>query len=179
MRTALASAIAATAALGVLVLPATGASASTPGCTSGPWLGYCGTQVNDLALVIDSQGQSAAYGNPVIGWTDSTSDVATDFFQLAYAGDSSLGVMFQYAPGGVFSGMCLSDPGNLKIVLRPCNGSNFQRWTAVAVSTPPGDYAWYNRANNLYLTTHGKGGQLTDAAPAAPPSAAQEWKFSS
>ena len=36
--------------------------------------------------------------------------------------------MFVLAPGGVVSNMCASDPGNFHVVLRACNGSNWQRW---------------------------------------------------
>jgi hypothetical protein len=88
------------AAIAVLAF-AGAASASTPGCTGGALHGYCGTQATDTtpALVMDSSGQRAAYGHPIVGWTDSTNDLATDFFQLAYAGDNTLGVMFMYAPG--------------------------------------------------------------------------------
>jgi hypothetical protein len=120
------------AALVTSAVTATAASASTPGCTGGPWLGYCATQADDAspALVIDAKGQKAAYNNPVIGWTDSTTDPATDWFQLAYAGDSTLGVMFAFAPGGAISDWCMSDPGNGQVVERQCNGSNWQRWIA-------------------------------------------------
>jgi len=164
------------AAAAALVLPAVSASASTPGCTNGAYLGYCATQVDNAtpALVIDAQGQRAGYNNPVVGWTDSSADVATDWFQLAYAGDNSLGVMFQFAPGGVFTGWCMSDPGNGLVVERACNGSNWQRWipTASAVS---GYYTWTNRATHRILSASVKGVQLTTTSAA--PTGTSEWKF--
>src|SRR5690242_13075277 len=94
------------------ILTASPALASTPGCTAGAYAGYCGTQADNaaLVLVINARGRSAGYGNPVIGWTDSSSDPATDWFQLAYKGDPALGVMFEFAPGGTLTNMCASDP---------------------------------------------------------------------
>jgi len=173
----------------LLVLPAAAiatlafagpASASTPGCTAGALYGYCGTQATDTtpALVMDSSGQSAAYGNPVIGWSDSTTDPATDFFQLAYAGDSTLGVMFMYAPGGVISGMCVADPGDAHVVLRTCNGGNWQRWIPSQIGSS-GYYTWTNRATGRILIASGMGEQLhTVPAQMGAPSQYAAWQFS-
>lgn len=167
-----------TAAIAVLAF-AGAASASTPGCTGGALHGYCGTQATDTtpALVMDSSGQRAAYGNPIIGWTDSTTDPAADFFQLAYAGDNTLGVMFMYAPGGAISGMCVADPGDGHVVLRTCNGGNWQRWIPAEISAS-GYYTWTNRATHRILMANGKGGQLTTVAPPNIPAQVQAWKFS-
>lgn len=167
------------AALVTSAVTATSASASTPGCTGGPWLGYCATQADNAspALVIDAKGQKAAYNNPVIGWTDSTTDPATDWFQLAYAGDNTLGVMFAFAPGGAISDWCMSDPGNGQVVERQCNGSNWQRWIATQVGSS-GFFTWTNRATHHILSAGTKGAQLTTiAAPATVPGTSQ-WKFS-
>ena len=93
------AAIAVPVTMAAVVLAAQGAQASTPGCTNGTYLGYCATQIDNgtPALVIDNSGQREAADNPVIGWTNSSTDPATDWFQLAYAGDNSLGVMFFWA----------------------------------------------------------------------------------
>lgn len=162
-----------------VVLAAQGAQASTPGCTSGPLLGYCATQADNGSpvLVMDSSRQSAAYGNPIIGWSDSTSDPATDWFQLAYAGDNSLGVMFFFAPNGVITGMCMSDPGDGHVVLRGCNGSNWQRWIATQVGST-GYFTWRNRATGRILQSGAKGAQLVTVTPTATTSGNQQWKFS-
>jgi hypothetical protein len=159
------------------LLTASPVLASTPGCTAGAYAGYCGTQADNaaLVLVIDARGRSAAYGNPVIGWTNSSSDPGTDWFQLAYKGNPALGVMFQFAPGGTLTNMCASDPGNGFIVERPCNGSNFQRWVA-AQEGSSGFFTWTNRATHKLLTAHGKGDQLVDLAPLGIGS--QLWRFS-
>src|SRR6185437_12098584 len=107
--------IAALAAIiaGAVAIPAS-ASASTPECTSGTYTGYCGTQASNVSpvLVMDNSRQRDAVNNPVIGWTVSSSEPATAWVQLAFAGDNSLGVMFFWAPTGVNLDLCVADPGN-------------------------------------------------------------------
>lgn len=162
-----------------LAVPATGALASTPGCTAGAYAGYCATQKDNTSspLVIDSRGRSAAVNNPVIGWTDSTTDPATDFFQLPYEGDNALGVMFEFAPGGILSNMCVSDPGNGKVVLRGCNGSNWQRWIAAKVGSSS-YYTWTNRATHRILQAGAEGAQLVTVPSSSTPGGTQQWQFS-
>jgi hypothetical protein len=170
------------AAAAAMLLAAQGAQASTPGCTGGAYTGYCGTQVNNAslgvpALVMDSAGQGTGTNNKVIGWTDSTTDPGTDWFQLPYAGTPSLGVMFIYAPNGIVSGMCASDPGDGHVLLRGCNGSNWQRWIATATDYT-GFYTWTNRATHKILQSGGKGAQLTTTTPPAKFPGNQQWAFS-
>lgn len=162
-----------------LVLAAQGAQASTPECTNGTYHGYCATQIDNgtPALVIDNSGQREAVDNPVIGWTDSSTDSATDWFQLAYAGDNSLGVMFFWAPTGVNVNLCMADPGNGHVVLRVCNGSDWQRWIATPVGSA-GFFTWTNRATHRILQSGAKGSQLVTVAPSATTSGNQQWKFS-
>ena len=97
------AAIAVPVTIAALVVVAQGAQASTPECTNGTYNGYCATQIDNGSpvLAMDNSNQQQAVDNPVIGWTDSGSAPATDWFQLAYAGDNSLGVMFFWAPTGV------------------------------------------------------------------------------
>jgi hypothetical protein len=173
------AAIAVPVTAGALVLAGQGAQASTAECTNGAYFGYCATQADNGSpvLVIDSSGQGTAVDNPVIGWSDSTSDPATDWFQLAYADDSSLGVMFFFAPYGVNTNMCMSDPGDGHVRLRTCNGSNWQRWIATQVGST-GYYTWTNRATGRILQSGAKGAQLVTVSQTATVSGNQEWKFS-
>ena len=57
-----------------------GAQASTPECTNGTYHGYCATQIDNgtPALVMDNSKQREAVDNPVVGWTDSSTDPATN-----------------------------------------------------------------------------------------------------
>jgi hypothetical protein len=166
------------AVLGVALIPAT-ARASTTECTAGTYAGYCATQADNggPVLVMDSKGLHFNVGNPVIGWTDSSTDPATDWFQLPYKGDPALGVMFIFAPTGVDLDVCAADPGNGLVVLRQCNGSNWQRWIATQVGST-GFSTWTNRATHRILTAHARGAQLTTSAPTSTPAGTQQWKFS-
>jgi hypothetical protein len=126
---------------------------------------------------MDNSKQREAVDNPVVGWTDSSTDPATDWVQLAYAGDNSLGVMFFWAPTGVNLNLCVADPGNGHVVLRVCNGSNWQRWIAAPVGST-GFFTWTNRATHRILQSGAKGSQLVTVTPSATTSGNQEWKFS-
>jgi hypothetical protein len=170
--------------IAAVVLGAQGAQASTRGCTNGPLFAYCGTQSDhgSPVLVIDSARQSAALNNPVIGWYDSASDPATDWFQLPYGGIPSLvapgaGYMFFFAPRGVISQMCMSDPGDGHIVLRGCNGSNWQRWILTEIRGT-GYYTWTNRATHRILQAGPLGAQLVTVTPPATTTGTQQWHFS-
>ena len=167
-------------AAAALVLGAQGAQASTAGCTAGAYAGYCGTQINNAtlgsSLVLNAAGNSAKYNTKVIGWTNSSSNKGDDWFQLPYGGNPASGVEFVYAPHGLISNMCAADPGNNKVVLRPCNGSNFQRWVATSTDYR-GFYTWTNRATHKTLQSNGKGAQLTTATRPGKTSGRQQWAF--
>ena len=173
------AAIAVPVTMAGLVLAAQGAQASTPECLNGTYHGYCATQIDNgtPALVIDNKGQGEAVDNPVIGWTDSSTDPATNWVQLAYAGDNSLGVMFFWSPTGVNLDLCMADPGNGHVVLRQCNGSNWQRWIATPVGSN-GFFTWTNRATHKILQSGAKGAQLVTVTASANTSGNQQWKFS-
>lgn len=51
---------------------------------------------------------------------------------------------------GKISGMCASDPDDGHVVLRPCNGPDFQRWIAAQVGFT-GYFTWTNRATHRIL----------------------------
>jgi hypothetical protein len=165
--------------IAALMLAAQGAQASTSACTAGAYTGYCGVQANNALtdLVMDSAGQKTATNNKVIGWPDSTTDPGTDWVQLSYGGNATAGVMFIYAPNGVISNMCAVDPGDSFVVLRPCNGSNWQRWIATPVNGQAGFQTWTNRATHRILQSGAKGGQLITVPPTASPSGNQQWRF--
>ena len=173
------AAVAAPVTIAALVLGAQGARASTLECVGGALYNYCGTQSDDGSpvLVFDSAGQSAALNNPVIGWPNSTSDPATDWFQLPYGGMPESGFMFFFAPRGVISGMCMSDPGNGRVVLRGCNGSNWQRW--ILTDVPGTGYGtWTNRATHRILQAGPLGAQLVTVPSPATTTGAQRWHAS-
>jgi hypothetical protein len=173
------AAVAVPVTVAALVLTAQGAQASTPECLNGTYTGFCATQIDNGSpvLVMDNSGQREAANNPVIGWTNSSTDPATDWFQLAFAGDNSLGVMFFWAPTGVNLDLCVADPGDGHVVLRVCNGSNWQRWIAAPVAGSTGFFTWTNRATHRILQSGAKGAQLVTVAQTSMISGNQQWKF--
>jgi hypothetical protein len=162
--------------LAAVLLAAQGAQASTPRCTSGAYFGYCATQADNGSpvLVMDSARQRTTTDNRVIGWPDSASDPATDWFQLPYAGDNSLGIMFVFAPNGVISNMCAADPGDSRVVLRRCNGSSWQRWIPTEIGST-GFFTWMNRATHRILQSGAMGSQLVTVPPPTKTSGNQQW----
>lgn len=157
------------------------AHASTTGCTNGALSGYCATQTDNEAtpLSLDVWRQGAFVGNKVIGYTDSANDKATDWFQFGYQGGSAK--IFMYAPNGVPSNLCASQPSALAgIVLRTCNGSSWQQWVASEVGSTP-YYTWTNAATGNILTFNGRAVQATGDAitSSSTPSPSQQFKLTS
>jgi hypothetical protein len=166
--------------MATFALVAQGAQASTSACTTGAYVSYCGTQADNGSpgLVLSSAGQGTGTNNKVIGWVNSTADPGTDWFQLAYGGSAANGIMFVFAPSGLISNMCAADPGNGLVVLRACNGSNFQRWIATPVSGVAGFQTWTNRATHKILKAGALGAQLVTVTPPTTPAGNEQWRFS-
>ncbi len=165
------------AAFGALVLTAglTGtAKATTTGCTAGTYAGYCGTQTNEASspMSFNVSGEQAVYNQPIIAWPN-VDNQAMDFFQFAYAGGSSK--IFEYAPNGVTSNLCISQPdANAGLVLRTCNGSNWQQFTATASGS---GFTWQNRATGQIIDSGPQGTQLRGAPATATPTVYEQWNF--
>ena len=175
--TARAAAIAALLAAVVSAAGASSAEASTPGCTQGVYQGYCGTQTDHeaSALSFDVYQQRAVAGNKIIGYPDSAADRATDFFIFAFGG--GLAKIFEYAPGGVASNLCISEPAAQSgLVLRACNGSAWQQFTATEA---PAGVTWKNGATGDLVAAAGLRGQLAGVPVPGSPTAAVEWSFAS
>lgn len=179
--------IAATAGTAALVaagvMGATAAGASTDACSgaSGRLAGSCGTEVNVYGNGWDVKGQHASYNAAIIAYPDVdadngqviTSDPATDFYAHQTTGNSNERV-FEYAPNGRRSGLCISDPasgyagnpgGRDGLVLRTCNGSTFQEF--VGLGDTQNDQAnhhhgiqWQDVATDQVVATNGTGAPL-------------------
>jgi len=88
----------------------------------------------------DVRGGGAFANNLVIGFgADSPADKATDIVKVLHIGvvpglpastSTTKSYSFVYAPNGWWSNMCVSDPGNHLVVLRTCNGKQWQRFIA-------------------------------------------------
>ena len=144
------------------------ASATTAACRSGPYAGFCGTMVDheNFPLAFDSQRQSAAYNTPVIGFPNLDGDAGSDFVVLPYRGRP--GFMFIFAPYGEITNMCIANPaggfawnpgGPFGLILRPCNGSVFQRFTRRYVGHDA--LVLISLADNRIIQSNGEGASLT------------------
>ncbi len=172
---------AAVAALGVglALFAVKPAAASTPGCTGGAYAAYCGTQTDaeTPAMSWDVYRQAAKVNQPVIAYPDSDSDRALDFVALAASpGSATSAKMFIYAPGGVISNLCIAEPyQGAKLILRDCNGSAWQLFTAVAVNDSTTVFEWKNAATGDVVSADGIRSPLTGEAPPSTPGAGVEW----
>jgi hypothetical protein len=167
-------------AFGGLLTAASAASASTSVCTTtGALAGSCGDQVNTYGNGWDVKWQLARVNEPIIaypdfsGSTQITTDPATDFYTVNTTPGNADERVFQYAPNGVRSGLCVSDPmggvaGDSRdgLVLRTCNGSKFQQFAGVATLNTNGTQ-WRNLASGQIVQPNGTSAQLSTVATVA------------
>lgn len=175
------------AAGGLALAAALPASATTADCLSA-YGSACGTFMgHDAAsnpVFWDNRGQVNASGAVIIGYSaNSTSDPATDFTKVHHIGkvpgmglsdQNTMSWSFVYTPKGVWTNLCIADlnNGDNHLVLRPCNGLQWQRFIAQGASqgtpaqqvSPPsfnGDYvpgigigtfAFQNAASRKWIT---------------------------
>ena len=161
------------------------ASATTAACRSGPYAGFCGTMVDheNFPLAFDSLGQRVATNTPIIGFPNLDGDAGSDFVVLPYG--RRLGVMFIFAPNGEITNMCIANPaggyfrdpgGPFGLVLRPCNGSVFQRFTRRYVGRDT--LILTSLADNRIIQSNGEGASLTVVRVPALLSGNDLWSFS-
>jgi hypothetical protein len=144
------------------------ASATTAACRSGSYAGLCGTMVDheNFPLAFDSRGQRAANNTPIIGFPNLDGDAGSDFVVLSYRGRP--GFIFIFAPNGEITNMCIANPargfhrnpgGPFGLILRPCNGSVFQRFTKRFVGHDT--FVLTSLADNRIIHSNGEGASLT------------------
>lgn len=149
---ALAATVTLAVAGGIAALAGVGsptAHASTSGCLQGTFQGYC-TSLTDLespgAMSFDVFRQVAVVGNHVVGFANSDGDKATDVLVLHRGNDSSKPVFIAYAPTGVPTNLCVSEPASLGgLELRACNPGAWQSYTENPV------YPVYDTSNSFKL----------------------------
>jgi hypothetical protein len=129
---------------------ATMAGATTSQCASNP---YCYTQeVHNTKLVMSTNwGHSNAR---VIVERQSSHSSDSDFLAgLAPFPQHSNAKLFEYAPRGRLSGLCVTEPRHhSSLVLQYCNGSANQAWDATSAN---GSYEWINEATHDAMTDPG------------------------
>ena len=130
--------------------------------------GNYGNEVNPFGNGFDVYRQHQAVNTMIIGWTATKADPATHF--IREQGTLAGAVRFEYAPNGVATGLCVSDPGfdaagtGLKdgLVLRSANNGAWQQWYQQANGT------LRNAATGLVISPNGSGAQLRGTASASP-----------
>lgn len=129
--------------------------------------GNYGDEVNPFGNGFDVYQQRAAYNTMIVGWTATKADPATHF--IREQGTLAGAVRFEYAPHGVATGLCVSEPGydaagtGLKdgLVLRSANNGPWQQWYPQANGT------LRNAATGLVISPNGTGAQLRGTASAS------------
>jgi hypothetical protein len=129
--------------------------------------GNYGDEVNPFGNGFDVYRQRAAINTMIVGWTATKADPATHF--IREQGTLRGAVRFEYAPHGVATGLCVSDPGydaagtGLKhgLVLRSANTGAWQQWYPQANGT------LRNAATGLVVSPNGTGAQLRGTASAS------------
>ena len=119
-----------------------------------------GDEVNNFGNGFDVFRQHDSVNTPIVGWPATQGDPATHFLATVLGNGN---YTFQYAPEGTGTGLCVSNPGSGFLVLRGCNSSIWQQFSAVTVSGHP--YV-VSAVNGQVVNPDGKGAQLrTGPAP--------------
>lgn len=155
------------------------ASATTSACRNGPYAPLCGTMVDreSFPIAFDAKANSAANNTPIIGYPNLNNDAGTDFVRFPYRGGPQ--VIFIYAPYGRISNMCIANPagasGTSGLILRPCNGSPYQRFSQTTVG--PGVVVLTSIADGRIVQSNGQGVSLTVVPRPATLTNGNVWSF--
>jgi hypothetical protein len=127
-----------------------------------------GDMVNPFGNGFDAYQQHQYPGAIVAGWTATQADPATHFIRLP--GTVPGAYKFEYAPNGVASGLCVSDPGGGwaydplpdGLILTPSNNGPWQQFI------PQPDGTLMNVATGLIISPNGTGAQLRGTTAPVP-----------
>ena len=130
--------------------------------------GNYGDMVNPFGNGFDVYRQHQYAGAIVAGWTATKADPATHFIRLP--GTVSGAYKFEYAPNGVASGLCVSDPGGGwasdplpdGLILTSSNNGPWQQFI------PQPDGTLKNVATGLVVSPNGTGAQLRGTTAPTP-----------
>ena len=116
-----------------------------------------GDNVNPFGNGFDVFQQHLSVNTPIVSWPVSQHDPATHFLREAEGGNWR----FEYAPNGVGTGLCVSNPGNDLLVLRGCNTGPWQQFSYVGSNI-------ISAINGQLVNPNGKGAQLTTGPTPTP-----------
>ena len=133
-----------------------------------PSPGNFGNEVNPFGNGFDVFQQHQAVNAIIAGWTATKADPATHFIRLS--GTHSGAFRYEYAPHGVGTGLCVSEPGydaagtglTTGLVLRGCNTGPWQQFI------PQSNGSLANLASGLVVSPNGTGAQLRGTTAPTP-----------
>ncbi len=133
-----------------------------------PAPGNFGNEVNPFGNGFDVYQQHQAVNAIIAGWTATKADPATHFIRLS--GTHSGAFQYEYAPHGVGTGLCVSEPGydaagtglTTGLVLRGCNTGPWQQFI------PQSNGSLANLATGLVVSPNGTGAQLRGTTAPTP-----------
>jgi hypothetical protein len=130
------------------------AGATTSQCANNP---YCYTQEvhnTNLVMSADWGHHNGGHNARVIVEKQSSHSTDSDFLAgLAPFPQHSNAKLFEYAPRGHLSGLCVTEPRHhSSLVLQYCNGSANQAWDATSVGNT---FEWLNEATGDAMTDPG------------------------
>lgn len=154
-----------TASAAVLALGAAPAMAVTSGCA--PGVVFCqGLTLQSPVLAMAAAG--AVTGDAVLVAAPDGESPAQDWYVHSPPGGGYHVRTFEFAPGGIRSGLCVSEPNvavRTVIVLRKCRAASpYQTWREIDVAGAPGGNfygVWKNLASGLALADPNSGGPGT------------------
>jgi len=135
--------------------------------------GNYGDEVNPFGNGFDVYQQHQYAGAIIAGWTATKADPATHFLRLN--GTHPGAVKFEYAPNGVASGLCVSDPGGGwasdplpdGLILTASNNGPWQQFVPQPNGTLPNG-TLKNLATGLVVNPNGTGAQLRGSTAPTP-----------
>lgn len=122
-----------------------------------PPLSTYGNYVNPFGNGFNAFQQHAGYNSRVAGWPATQHDPASHFLRLNEGPNFRL----EYAPNGVGTGWCVSNPGDNLLRFRLCNGNIWQQFYT------SGGYI-HSAVNNGFVNPTGTGGQLVVGGAPSP-----------
>lgn len=116
-----------------------------------PTPGNYGNIVNKFGNGFDVFQQHQSVNTPIVAWPVTQLDPATHFLREAEGGNWR----FEYAPNGVGTNLCVSNPGNNLLYLRGCNTGPWQQFTFDSSGR------LISVINGGFVNPNGKGGQFS------------------
>lgn len=151
----------------------TGNCASILGTTCGTFQGQ-DTESTPANVFWDVKGGAAVANQPVIGYAFNTNgDAASDFGKVRHVGNvpgvatsnpNTVSYSFVFTPNGKWTNLCVADTGTHVLVLRSCNGLQWQRFFAEPGTVDDPARAFNGTTNNGYYVHAGGTYTLENAA---------------